>query len=65
MKEEKYLTDKELKEVCKEYTIKLLELQKIRIKCINLGISASKEGDLKTELILIDKSIEMLKGKKK
>lgn len=45
-----------MSEIIKEYIIKTLELQKTRLKCINLGFNPSK--DVKVELDLIDLSLK-------
>ncbi len=45
-----------MNEIIKEYIIKTLELQKTRLKCINLGFNPSK--NVKVELNLIDLSLK-------
>ncbi len=61
-KEDRYLTEKEMKELCKEYTIKLLEYQKTKLKCINLGWT--RDEKIKVEIDIIDKSIKYLSEEK-
>ncbi len=51
----------EILDLCREYTIKLLELQKVKTKGVNL-FEPSKEK--KCELAMIDKSIEYLRRNK-
>lgn len=53
--------DIEILDLCREYTIKLLELQKVKTKGVNL-FEPSKEK--KCELAMIDKSIEYLRRNK-
>lgn len=48
-----------------EYMEGLLELQKTKLKCINLGYTANKSREIKCEIDLIEKSLDMLKNLKK
>lgn len=61
MKENSREEDIEILDLCREYTIKLLELQKVKTKGVNL-LEPSKEK--KCELAMIDKSIEYLRRNK-
>lgn len=53
--------DIEILDWCREYTIKLLELQKVKTKGANLFETSQKT---KCELAMIDKSIEYLRRNK-
>lgn len=53
--------DNKILDLCREYTIKLLELQKEKTKGVNL-FEPSREK--KCELLMIDKSIEYLRRDK-
>ena len=61
MKENSREEDIEILDWCREYTIKLLEFQKVKTKGVNL-FEPSKEK--KCELAMIDKSIEYLRSNK-
>lgn len=50
-----------LKQIVKEYILALLDLQKIRLECINLGFNKSKT--IKAELDLIEEAKKEI-GKK-
>ncbi len=58
---EKIEEDIKILDWCREYTIKLLELQKVKTNSVNL-FEPSKEK--KCELAMIDKSIEYLRRNK-
>lgn len=51
-----------MKSYCKDYIIKLLELQKMKLECINLGFNKSE--DTKIEIALIKQCIEEMQTKK-
>ena len=54
------MNEKEFKKYCKEYTIKLLEMQRTKLKCINLGWTKN-DAERNVEFELIEGSIKYLK----
>lgn len=48
-------------DIVKDYILSLLELQRAKLNCINLGVNQSKTT--KVELDLIEKSIKKVKEK--
>ena len=48
-------------DIVKDYILSLLELQRAKLNCVNLGVNQSKTT--KVELDLIEKSIKKVKEK--
>ena len=56
--EDRYLTNKELKSYCFEYIDKLLQIQKIKVKGLDLIKKENEDRDV--ELKLIDESMKLI-----
>lgn len=50
-----------MKNILKQYILKLLELQETKLKCINLGLSPTE--DIKVELDMIKQAKQLIKNK--